>query len=373
MDIQFLHLSFQEFLAAKYLYNEGKDNKNFLKHIIRKESWRNTLLLLLGFMSLDRKGPCTKVIQYILEQGDPEEETEQSTKKSPEQTKVESSHYLWLLASEALTDIIGRRGKNRSSFSELVEEVRKRLLEIFENSDQVKHRFEAGKVLGLLGIPCISQDKMVKVPPGKFIRGSEDKDARDREKPTRSIYLNNFKIGIYPVTNFEYARFLEAKGYEDDKYWDKEGWKWKEEEKISEPLYWRDRKWNLPNFPVVAVSWYEAAAYTKWLSSFTKEPYRLPYEAEWEKAARGIDGRKYPWGNKFNSELCNSGQSGFYRTSPVGIYPLGKSHFGCLDMAGNVWEWCMDWFDDTYYKDSPQRNPKGPAKGVSRVVRGGGW
>jgi iron(II)-dependent oxidoreductase len=124
---------------------------------------------------------------------------------------------------------------------------------------------------------------------------------------------------------------------------------------------------------VVGISWFEAEAYANWLSERAGHLYRLPTEAEWEKAARGTDGFKYPWGEHFNKNLCNSLESGLGRTSPVGIYPKGKSPYGCFDMTGNVWEWCSDWYDDNYYANSPDRNPKGPSSGAIRVIRGGSW
>ncbi|MCP5051263.1 MAG: formylglycine-generating enzyme family protein, partial [bacterium] len=88
---------------------------------------------------------------------------------------------------------------------------------------------------------------------------------------------------------------------------------------------------------------------------------------------RGNNGINYPWGNDFDKNLCNSGEGGLSRTSPVGIFPKGKSPYGCLDMAGNVWEWCADWGDSGYYSKSPSKNPQGPPKGSGRVIRGGGW
>jgi len=224
-----------------------------------------------------------------------------------------------------------------------------------------------------LGDPRLEEDNMVLIPAGTFIRGSESKEARDNEQPVREIYLDAFKISKYPVTNEEYRRFVEAGGYSTKEYWTKDGWEWKEREKITEPEYWHSRKWNGANFPVVGVSWYEVFAYARWLSRVTGKKYRLPTEAEWEKAARGTDGRIYPWGGEFDKVNCNSEEIGLNRTSPVGIFPSGQSPYELFDMAGNVWEWCSDWYGGDYYKKSPGKNPKGPGSGSNRVFRGGSW
>jgi formylglycine-generating enzyme required for sulfatase activity len=213
---------------------------------------------------------------------------------------------------------------------------------------------------------------MIKVEAGEFTRGSESKEAYDWEKPVRTIYLDEYMIGKYPVTNEEYRRFVEDGGYTNEDFWTKEGWQWKKEKKISEPRYWHDRRWNGPNFPVVGVSWYEASAYAKWLSQKTGEEYRLPTESEWEKAARGTDGRTYPWGEGIDKNKCNYDMN-LNRTSPVGIFPQGTSPYGCFDMAGNVREWCADWFGEKYYEKSPAKNPEGPTTGGVRVLRGGNW
>ena len=124
---------------------------------------------------------------------------------------------------------------------------------------------------------------------------------------------------------------------------------------------------------MVGISWFEAEAYANWLSERTGHQYRLPTEAEWEKAARGTGSLNYPWGEDFDKNLCNSFNPRLHRTSPVGIFPKGKSPYGCFDMAGNVREWCSDWYDGDYYVNSPDRNPKGPSGGADRVNRGGCW
>ncbi len=232
-------------------------------------------------------------------------------------------------------------------------------------------RVEAGEILGIQGDPRIKEYPMVKVEASEFIMGSDKGD--NDEKPIHRVYLDEFMMGKYPVTNEEFKVFVDEGGYSNEKYWTREGWKWKEKEKILEPRFWNEGKWNRPNFPVVGVSWYEAGAYAIWLSEKKGKPYRLPTEAEWEKAARGTDGREYPWGNEFDENKCNSIECGLKRTSPVGIFSKGESPYGCMDLAGNVYEWCSDWFDVDYYKKSPEKNPCGPKYGSNRVQRGGCW
>ncbi len=187
---------------------------------------------------------------------------------------------------------------------------------------------------------------MVLVPEGKFIMGSKigDKD----EEPVHEVYLDAFYIDKYEVSNSQYNKFVKAakarKSYCADN-----------------PMF------NKPNQPVVCISWDDAASYCKWVKK------RLPTEAEWEKAARGTDGRLFAWGQKWISANANSNASDLAKPAPVGSYPKGVSPYGAYDMSGNVWEWCADWYSENYYHLSPQRNPKGQSLGDSRVIRGGGW
>jgi len=345
-SLSFSHLTFQEFLAAKYMLNEDIKIETYLSN----SWWQETLLLYLGFQNMDNKVRSNHNVKKILELGDKE--------------SIEKRNYLWLLAARGLSEF---QESNRDD--EIVTASKKRLIEIVESEDKLSERFEAGEILGVLGDPRLAEDNMVLIPSGKFIRGSEE---RSTEKPVREIYLDAFKISKYLVTNQEYKRFVEEGGYSSKEYWTDEGWVWKEEE-ITKPDYWHDRKWNGPNFPVVGVSWYEASAYARWLSSIIGKNYRLPTEAEWEKAARGQDGRRYPWRGEFDKEKCNSEEMGLDRTSPVGIFQSGQSPYGLFDMAGNVWEWCSDWYDSYFYRESQGENPKGPGSGSSRVVRGGSW
>ncbi|MBP1465495.1 SUMF1/EgtB/PvdO family nonheme iron enzyme [Candidatus Chloroploca sp. M-50] len=180
------------------------------------------------------------------------------------------------------------------------------------------------------------------IPAGPFLMGSSDADrmAEDREKPQHTLTLPDYWIGTTPVTNAQFRPFVEGDGYTNPAYWTKVGWAWREQEKIVTPQWWNDSPWNGARHPVVGVSWFEAVAYCRWLSAQIGHEFRLPPAAEWEKAARGREGRIWPWGNAWESGRCNSKKARHNRTTPVDQYPTGASPYGVLDMAGNVWEWC---------------------------------
>lgn len=134
--------------------------------------------------------------------------------------------------------------------------------------------------------------------------------------------------------------------------WSADGKTWLKENKFSQPEFWAEEEWNQPEHPVVGVSYYEAEAYAVWAGK------QLPTEVEWERAARGTDGRKYPWGDEFDKERCNTDESGIGKTTRVTRYPNGVSPVGCYDMGGNVWEWTSSWYDEEMKE---------------RVLRGGSW
>jgi formylglycine-generating enzyme required for sulfatase activity len=205
---------------------------------------------------------------------------------------------------------------------------------------------------------------MVSVPAGEFLMGS---DAGDRdERPQRRVYLDAFEIDKYEVTNVQYRRFLLATGHAPPQSWPG---------RYVAFLPDRDPDWHGAEYPdgeamhpVVAVNWDDATAYCAWAGK------RLPSEAEWEKAARGTDGRVYPWGDEWDVARANAGLTGTGYTQPVGSYPGGASPCGALDMAGNAWEWVADLYDRQYYTYALNRNPLGPASGTGeRILRGGAW
>jgi formylglycine-generating enzyme required for sulfatase activity len=202
------------------------------------------------------------------------------------------------------------------------------------------------------------EPEMVLIPAGEFLMGSDrsvDKDAQDEEQPQHTLSLPDYYMAKTPVTNAQYAAFVEATGHEQpEQHW-----------KGGKPPRGKE------DHPVVWVSWHDAVAYCRWLSEVTGRPYRLPSEAEWEKGARGTDGHIWPWGNQWDAKRCNTRESGKGDTTPVGAYPEGASPYGLLDMAGNVWDWTRSIDRDYPYNPNDGREDL-EAKGA-RVLRGGSW
>lgn len=208
---------------------------------------------------------------------------------------------------------------------------------------------------------------MVVIPAGEFLMGSTAQQAAqamkagaeatwvNREQPQRKLVLPEYAIGKYPVTCGEYQVFLQDTGYRA-------------------PSDWSDTKYpyNKSHSPVIHVSWNDAQTYCAWLSSKTGRLYRLPNEAEWEKAARGTDGRVYPWGELFEAGRANTWEARRNGPTSVGRFsPQGDSPYGCADMAGNVWQWCADWYDGLGY--APHLAQGRVSGDVLRSCRGGSW
>jgi formylglycine-generating enzyme required for sulfatase activity len=201
--------------------------------------------------------------------------------------------------------------------------------------------------------------ELVRIPAGEFLMGSDpakDKNAHINEQPQHTIDLPEFYIGKYPVTNAQYAAFVKSTDHRVPDHW-----------KGGEIPSGKE------DHPVVYASWYDVIAFCKWLSEETDKNFSLPSEAEWEKAARGVDGRIYPWGDKSpTADLCNFSEN-VGDTTPVGKYsPKGDSPYGCVDMAGNVWECTRS----PYYKDysyDPGDGREDLEADGSRVLRGGSF
>lgn len=204
------------------------------------------------------------------------------------------------------------------------------------------------------------------VPAGEFTMGSEDGESDER--PVHQVYLNAFYMDVYEVTNAMYAECVKDESCIAPQL----------TSSYSRPEYYGNPEFE--NYPVIYVSGYQAQSYCEWRGG------RLPTEAEWEKAARGVDELTYPWGNTIDATKLNACDKnctlnwadqnvddGFADTAPVGSYESGKSPYGMYDMAGNVWEWVADSYDPAYYQNSPLSNPLGPSLTEYRVLRGGSW
>jgi formylglycine-generating enzyme required for sulfatase activity len=202
---------------------------------------------------------------------------------------------------------------------------------------------------------------------GAFLMGSE---ASKRETPIHEVQVAGFWLARYPVTNAEYQLFIDDGGYESQQWWSEAGWQMRQKEAWTEPRFWKEIKRNDGKRPVIGVSWYEASAFCTWVTKKTGNKVRLPTEAEWEKAARGIDSHTFPWGEtEPNETLCNLSVD---EMTPVGQFsPGGDSPYGCADMVSNMWEWCLSKYAPYPYEDDDGRNEENEPG--TRVLRGGSW
>ena len=237
-------------------------------------------------------------------------------------------------------------------------------------SDVVREWTSEGKKLAIERAKLPAHDEMVRIPAGSFLMGSDkklDRNAYQAELPQRNPHLDDYEIDKFEVTTVQYLKYVLAKDLPPLIDWQYDGGNFQEA---------------MASHPVMHVSWADADAYCKWAGK------RLPTEAEWEKAARGVDGRIYPWGNQpaglSRANFGRTGLSGPVRDRPerlllyppiisVNKYDNAVGPYGTFQMAGNVAEWVADWYDKEYYKTAPDRNPKGPEKGTQKSFRGGGW
>lgn len=220
----------------------------------------------------------------------------------------------------------------------------------------------------------------MRIPAGEFLMGTADAGADER--PVHRVFISEFFMGRFAITNDEYARFIKATGHPAPSLRDlpliATGGRDAVFKELAAPYLWEGE--NPPpghgSHPVVLVSFDDAAGYCRWLSDSTERVVRLPTEAEWEKAARGgVEANRYPWGDEIDASHCNflddpaaKPQRG---TRQIGTYP--PNAFGLSDVAGNVWEWVSDWYDAEYYGRGEAKDPGGPNTGNQRIVRGGSW
>lgn len=220
------------------------------------------------------------------------------------------------------------------------------------------------------------------IPAGEFQMGSDEGD--EDERPAHRVHVDEFHMAVHPVTHAEYARFVNETGYRAPAVYElplvvTAGGPERERtfRMASQTYIWIDTEPPAARLdqPVTLVRYDDALAYCSWLAHATGRGFRLPSEAEWEKAARGgVDGRRYPWGERLDRNMANflsdPAAKSLQGTTPCGAYPANE--YGLLDMAGNVWEWVHDWYDPQYYS-VPDRSLMGPREGHLRVLRGGSW
>ena len=404
------HLTMQEFLAGCYLgehyaWEDPQGYAAFLTEAVGRSWWREVFLLAAGFLAEKPGFAARQFLQQIAAQGE----------------RPEDQLAALALAGRGLLQLRTRL-RRPTWYAKLAQQFANRLYRMLYAEPveaPVAVRHEAGLVLGrLYGYPGQGEladprfagsrglPEFVPIEEGWFWMGSTEEQVQrlieetgedywSRETPRHRVYLDGYEIARTPTTNAMFAQFIEDGGYEDQRWWAEaieDGyWKhgrmqdWLDEDWHSLPRHWNDDRWNNPSQPVVGVNWYEAVAYCRWLTAVLDDghTYRLPTEAEWERAARGraspprAGGRgegAYPWGDDWRDDHCNSEEAGLGMTSPVGIFPWGAAEGGIEDMVGNVYEWCRDWYGEDYYAHSQdERNPTGPDQGRSRVLRGGSW
>jgi len=192
---------------------------------------------------------------------------------------------------------------------------------------------------------------LVSIPGAWFLMGSAS--GQDCERPVHRVWTDAFLLAATQVTNAEYQRFVNATSSDP-------------------PPFWNDANFGLPRHPVTGVSWFDANRYCQWLAAQTGRSYRLPTEAEWERAVRGdFEQNDFPWGNEPPQSLPDYGTR--WQNGPEPVAHYAPNSFGLYNIGDNVHEWCSDWYDPNYYAVSPERNPHGPEHGQRKSSRGGSW
>ncbi len=390
----FPHRTFQEYLAGAHLSTQGDFARAAAGHTRELDRWREVILLAVGrlvHVSVDMDKPLALVGELC-----------------PASAGAEALAWrrAWF-AGEVLLEVGVRRAAEGTLGADLLDRVRQRLVDLLRQSPlTARERAEAGAVLAQLGDPRLevtSVDHMAfcTVPAGPFRMGSDaSQEAGSWDgKPAHEVTLADFEIGKWPVTCVQYAEFVESGAYNDERWWTeakRDGF-WKagevkgryEDGPTSGPLE-LPSAYTAPNQPMVGVSWYEALAFTRWLTERWRAAGRirpdqsvtLPSEAEWEKTARGgivlpndtpNAFPAYPWGDEFDSNRANTGEAGIGRPSAVGCFPGGVSPYGAEEMIGNVWEWTRSQRRAFPYRADDGRETLDAGADSGRVVRGGAF
>jgi formylglycine-generating enzyme required for sulfatase activity len=423
----FTHKTFHEFLTGLYLAQNLEDDPEINPKVnwtsvltahLTNDQWLEVTRLAAGALAYLNAAKANKFVKLLSGLGE---------------TDIERATALERAALSQADFPLDRAQANRA---DLVQRLEPQMVNL---QLQAPFRRRLGLALGALGDPRFSPTPLspegrgvggegikpinvilpalITIPAGEFRMGTSEAEAKQLEaqhakawgdeKPQHTVSVSEFAIGKYSITNAEFRAFVDPPvlGYENKDYWSAEGWRWRAGqleadlsvyskkrqksvrermarrpvEKRGQPFFWDDPQWNVSNLPVVGVTWYEAEAYCNWLRVVTGQKFRLPTEAEWEKAARGPQGSLWPWGNEWDAERCSSEESKLNATMPVGIYPHGAAVWPdgpVEDLVGNVWEWCADWWQSDLYEqrqDQVSTDPSGPTSGSARLLRGGSY
>ncbi|OGR22843.1 MAG: hypothetical protein A2277_16030 [Desulfobacterales bacterium RIFOXYA12_FULL_46_15] len=320
---KFIHLTFQEFLTARYLVDHTEDSPfDIISPHIEHKRYEEVVKLFIGFLSIRNSGGANKITRQILEE-------------NPGEPKVDN----YILAAEALLDI---HKDNRQE--KVVDLAKDRMQALIRKGEAPNILLRAGEAMGRLGFAA-GLEEFVAIPGGTY-----DLDGLGKKK------IQAFEISRFPVTNLWYAQFIKDGGYETEAFWSGEGRKWLGQNKVSEPGSWRERRFNCPTSPVVGVSWFEAEAFCRWLETKNGDGFscHLPTEEEWQATAAGKEKREYPWGDGIDPQKCNYDETKLGKPSPVGIFSGGKTPEGVHDLGGNVWEWTRSGYHQKKtYEDFP--------------------
>ncbi len=370
-DYRFLHLSFQEYLAAYHLVEDVRAVDKMVAFLeaegrLSESWWRETVLLTAGYLGLKSQGSALAFVRGL--------------------AACAATNSLALAGAELAAASFLELDSQDAGTKKLVVD---RLVDLIGDAKLTAPgplRAAAGRILARLGDPRpgVGLDPNTGLPdlawsnviaPGPFPMGNDkDEAGYDDEIPrfTCRLIAQSYRISRYPITVAQYRAFVAAKGYQQRRYWTEAGWEWRQRHNITGPHDFGE-PFTLDNHPQVGVSWDEAVAFCRWLSEQSGQDIRLPSEAEWERASRHTDARRYPWGNAGKpAEHCNIDETGIGSTCSVGLFANGHALCDAADMSGNVWEWCSTkWLDD--YGDYERKVDDDLEGDATRVLRGGSW